>query len=162
MAENLKDDTAEYVVNTCSPRDLSGPEIAACIAIIKAGGAVAVNSAKLEGAKLLAVARRGHEIVGVGSVKRVRTEYASGIARKSGFPFPAETPELGYVAVTPQHWLNGLSHHLVAALLADQQGSLFATTYDKRMKKTLTAAGFAKKGSEWRGRKHRLSLWVKR
>ena len=58
MAENLKDDTAVYVVNTCSPRDLSGPEIAACIAIIKAGGAVAVNSAKLEGAKLLAVARQ--------------------------------------------------------------------------------------------------------
>jgi RimJ/RimL family protein N-acetyltransferase len=115
---------------------------------------------KLRSAKLLAVARSGNEIVGVGSIKRVRTDRASGIADKSGFAFPAQTPELGYVAVDPQHWRNGLSHRLVAALLAGKQGGLFATTFDERMKKTLAAAGFTQQGREWPGRNHQLSLWV--
>jgi hypothetical protein len=97
----------------------------------------------------------------VGAVKRVRTEYAKGIARKSGYVFPAKTPELGYVAVAPQHWRKGLSHSLVTALLAVQQGGLFSTTYDKGMMKTLTAAGFAQKGHEWLGRKHQVSLWLR-
>jgi len=29
------------------------------------------------------------------------------------------------------------------------------------MKKTLGKAGFVKKGQEWKGRKHMLSLWLK-
>ena len=152
---------AQYVVNTCAPSDLSGSELAACLAIIKAGDAVAVESEKLRRAKLLAVARRGNEIVGVGSVKRERIKYALDIAKKSGFPFPVQTQELGYVAVDHQHRRKDLSHRLVAALLAVEQGGLFATTYDKHMKKTLTAAGFAQKGKEWLGQKDRVSLWIK-
>jgi hypothetical protein len=53
------------------------------------------------------------------------------------------------------------------SLVADCQstaspfGPLFATTYNERMKKTLGKAGFVKKGQEWKGRKHMLSLWLK-
>jgi GNAT superfamily N-acetyltransferase len=151
----------EYVVNSCEPGVLSGAELAACLAIIKAGGAVAVDLEKLRGATVLTVVRSDGQIVGVGAVKRVRTVYAGGIARKSGYIFPAKTPELGYVAVAPQHRRKGLSHRLVAALVAVQRGGLFATTYDKGMMKTLTAAGFAQKGHEWLGRKHQVSLWIR-
>jgi hypothetical protein len=151
----------EYVVTTCQPVDLSEPELATCVSIIKDGGAVAVDAAKLARAQLLAVARNGNEIVGIGSVKRVRPDYASTIGVRSGFPFAAQTPELGYVAVSPQHWRRGLSGRLVRALLGGQQGGLFATTYDDRMKKTLAGAGFIQKGNEWMGRAHRLSLWIK-
>lgn len=156
-------DTAasDYTVNTCKPGELSEAELETCVSIIGDGGAVAVDLAKLRRAKVLAVARMGNEIVGAGSIKRVRTDYASGIATKSGFAFAAQTPELGYVAVSPQQQRKGLSHRLVAALLSTQEGGLFATTYDDRMKKTLAGAGFVKKGSEWKGRKKQLSLWIK-
>ncbi|HKG58359.1 MAG TPA: hypothetical protein VKB05_01165 [Pyrinomonadaceae bacterium] len=73
---------ANYIVSTCKPGELSDEEIKVCISIIKDGGAVAVDLAKLRRAQLLAVARNGSEIVGVGSIKHVRTDYSSGIAAK--------------------------------------------------------------------------------
>jgi predicted GNAT family N-acyltransferase len=152
---------SDYTVRTCKPGELSDEELKACVSIIKDAGAVDVNLEKLRRAQLLAVARKSNEIVGVGSIKRVRVDYASRIATRSGFPFPVETPELGYVAVSEQHRGQGLSHRLVGVLLAGLQSGLFATTYDERMKKTLAGAGFVQKGGEWSGREHQLSLWLK-
>lgn len=162
MSENRKSDAgAAYVVCACAPADLSEPELAACIAVIKAGAAVAVSLAKLQSAQLMAVARTGNEIVGVGTIKCVRPAYAAGIASRSKFPFSAQMSELGYVAVDPRHQRRGLSRRLVEALLKIHRGDLFATTYDARMKKTLVTAGFMQKGAEWQGRGGSLSLWLK-
>jgi hypothetical protein len=151
----------DYDVKLCAPDDLSKTELVACLAIIKAGGAVAVNLEKLESVKQLAVARKGDQIVGVGAIKQVREGYASDKARKSKVSFSSDTPELGYVAVDAKHQGNHLSDEIVASLLSKQQGSLFATTSNERMKKTLARAGFERKGREWKGRKGQLSLWIK-
>jgi len=45
--------------------------------------------------------------------------------------------------------------------LHNQDGPLFATTDDVRMKATLGKVGFTQKGYEWDGDRGRLSLWVK-
>lgn len=151
----------ECTVTPCAPGDLSDAELATCVEIVRDGGAVAINLEKLQNARMLAVARKRGVIVGVGSIKRDRPDRAVDIARESGFDFPKETPELGYVAVAPQHRRQGLSHHLVDALLKAMSGCLFATTDDEHMMKTLSGAGFVRQGSEWRGRRGQLSLWVK-
>jgi hypothetical protein len=151
----------EYCVSACAPGDLSDAELASCVEIVRGGGAVAISLEKLHNARTLAVARKGGVIVGVGSIKRARPDRSADIARKSGFGFPKETPELGYVAVAPQHRRQGLSHQLVGALLKAISGGLFATTDDEHMMKTLSGAGFARQGSEWRGRRGQLSLWLK-
>jgi hypothetical protein len=151
----------KYAVTACAPGDLSDAELATCVEIIRDGGAVAISLGKLQTARMLAVARKDEAIVGVGSIKRDRPDRAARIARESGIGFPKETPELGYVALAPQHRRKGLSHLLVDALIKAVPGGFFATTDEKYMMKTLSGAGFARKGSEWQGQRGRLSLWLK-
>lgn len=151
----------EYSVKACAPVDLSDAELATCVEIVKDGGAVAMSLEKLQNVRMLAVARKAGMIVGVGAIKRDRPDRAADIARRSGFGFPEETPELGYVAVAPQHRRQGLSYQLVGALLKAMPGGLFATTDDQHMMKTLSGAGFVRHGSKWRGRRGQLSLWLK-
>ena len=151
----------EYSVKACAPADLSDTELATCVEIVKDGGAVAINLEKLHKARMLAVARKAGTIVGVGSIKRDRPDRAAHIANESGFGFPKETPELGYVAVAPEHRRQALSHQLVRALLKAMPGGLFATTDDQHMMKTLSGAAFVRQGSEWPGRRGQLSLWLK-
>jgi hypothetical protein len=154
--------TAEaYSVHICAPGDLTEPELSTCAEIVRDGGAVAINLEKLRIVRMLAVVRTDGVIVGVGSIKRDRPERAADIAQRSGFSFPKETPELGYVAVAPQHRRKGFSYQLVGSLLKAVPGALFAATDDEYMMKTLSAAGFARQGSEWRGRRGQLSLWLK-
>jgi len=160
MREEMTEARSDYRVALCT-RELDEADLSRCVTIIRAGGAVDVDSTKLRAATVLALAENGDEVVGVGSVKPVRTAYATGIAKKSGFDFPSETPELGYVAVDAPHKGKGLSHRLVAELLRGQKGRLFATTDDRLMKRTLSAAGFVQKGHEWKGRRGQLSLWVR-
>jgi predicted GNAT family N-acyltransferase len=159
----MGDDSENYDVKACIPGDLSPAELAACVRIIKKGHAVDPNSAaaELPHAKVIAFARRGAAIVGLGAIKRVRPAYASNIAAKSGASFKKNAPELGYVAVDPKHRKRGLSHRIVAELLSMHKGPLFATTFDKHMKMTLRRAGFVQTGVEWEGRKAKLSLWIK-
>ena len=166
MSEQAEHRLTEYVVTSHSPGDLTDGELAACIAIIKRGDAVDPESTdeELGQSKMIAIARKRADIVGVGAIKRVRTGYAStiGSARKSGSPFDPNTSELGYIAVQADHRKRDLSHRIVAELLSKHQGRLFATTSDDGMKKTLTGAGFVREGREWRGQKHNLrSLWIK-
>ena len=151
----------EYSVSPCMPGDLSDAELASCVEIVRDGGAVAISLEKLQNARTLAVARKGGVIVGVGSMKRDRADRAADIVRKSGFSFPKETPELGYVAVAPQHRRQGLSHELVDTLVRAMPGTLFATTDDEHMMKTLSGAGFIRRGREWPGHRGQLSLWLK-
>ena len=166
MNEHAEKRTAEYEVTSHSPGDLADGDLGACIAIIQCGDAVDPESAdeELGRSEVMAIARKGANIVGVGAIKRLRTGYASTIAssRKSGWSFDPKTPELGYVAIDAQHRKRGLSHRIVAELLSKHQGRLFATTSNEGMKKTLAGAGFVRKGREWRGQKHnQLSLWIK-
>ncbi|MBL0158846.1 MAG: GNAT family N-acetyltransferase [Bryobacterales bacterium] len=123
-----------------------------------------MNEVKLRAATTLVLARKESRIVGVGTIKGVRKKYAAGIAgpRKSGYAFPSESPELGYVAVDPEHQRKGLSFRLVTELLRDRVGGVFATTDHEAMKKTLTTAGFERKGKGWRSQRNaELSLWIK-
>ena len=62
----------EYSVSACVPGDLSDAELATCVEIVRDGGAVAISLEKLQNARMLAVARKGGVIVGVGSIKRDR------------------------------------------------------------------------------------------
>jgi ribosomal protein S18 acetylase RimI-like enzyme len=151
----------EYGVRACAPGDLSDAELATCVEIVRDGGAVSISLEKLQNARMLAVARNGGMIVGVGSIKRDRPNRAADIVSRSGFGFPPETPELGYVAVAPQHRRQGLSHQLVGALVKAMPGGLFATTDDQHMMKSLCGASFVRQGSEWPGRRGQLSLWLK-
>ena len=150
-----------YVTNL-----MSGPvtdaELAICVGIIEKGEAVnvALAGSELPKATAVAVTRLNGAIVGVGVIKRERLDYAEKISERAGFVFPAETLELGYVAVDQAHRGNGLSHALVAALIANRNDALFATTSSKQMKKVLCKAGFARGGDEWDGNNSRLSLWL--
>lgn len=152
-----------YEVKPISASELTKKDLAACVAVIKKGDAVDWESAsrELTVSKAVVLVRRGSQIIGVGAIKRERRKYAAKVAKNSGFDFPPETLELGYVAVDPDHQGHGLSHRIADALLAGHSGKLFATTYSDRMKSTLGTAGFKVKGHEWKGRKFMLSLWMK-
>lgn len=151
----------EYSLAACAPGDVSDTELSFCIEIVRDGGAVAISLEKLQKARMLAFARKSGVIVGVGSIKRDRPDRAADIAHRSGFSFPKETPELGYVAIAPQHRRRGLSHKVVGALVKAMPGTLFATTDDEHMMKTLSGAGFVRRGREWPGHRGQLSLWLK-
>jgi GNAT superfamily N-acetyltransferase len=152
-----------YDVTDCVPADLSEAEIQKCLAVITSGEAVDPEfaEAELPLAKALAIARVGKMVVGAGAVKRERIPYASSVAERSGFEFRRDTPELGYVAVDKRHRGQGLSHRLVEKLLTKQQGSMFATTDNAKMKASLLASGFSQKGHGWMGHRGMLSLWIK-
>jgi hypothetical protein len=111
-------------------------------------------------ATLIVVAHHGDQIVGVGAIKRVRPDYTSKIAQRSGVFLDPDTPDLGYVAVDSTHRGNNLSDFIVEKLLSKHRGPLFATTFNDLMKKTLTRAGFVQKGNEWAGQNGQLSLWM--
>ena len=161
---DLRMELREYRVALVEPAKLSAADQAICIGIIGSGDAVDVESARRElpRATAVAVVHSGNQIVGVGAIKRQRIQYATTISKKSDFAFPAGTLELGYVAVVgPTHWGQGLSHKLVAALLAGRGEALFATTSSEPMKKALLKAGFFCRGQEWCGSHSTLSLWLR-
>jgi GNAT superfamily N-acetyltransferase len=157
------DETNDYCVRADSPANISEQDLAACLSIIKVGGAVDPKSAErsLSIASMLAVVRIDRQVVGVGAVKPIRPGYAAKVAEKSGTEFDSNTPELGYVAVHPDHQNNKLATRIVRELLSANGGTLFATTSNPWMKSTLERAGFAQRGDEWSGNSGRLSLWIK-
>ena len=71
-----------YDVTCGTPSEFTEVELARCIVIIKAGDAVKPGSAArdLPRAKVIAVARKDSEIVGVGTIKPIRLNYARSIA----------------------------------------------------------------------------------
>jgi hypothetical protein len=144
-----------------SDSGLNDADLEKCVAIIRAGGAVDVTVAKLRRAIALVLAKRGDEIVGVGTVKGSRARYGAGIAKKSVYELLPETPELGYVAVDAAHQGRKLSHRLVGELLRDRNGQLFATTDNQRMKTALSACGFREKGPGVAGPEGQLFLWIR-
>jgi len=157
----MKTASDDYEVEPIEAAKLSEKDLNSCIAIIKQGKAVDWRSAsgELPVATTVVVARKGPEIVGVGAIKRKRLQYAARVASYARYAFPPDTLELGYVAVDTAHRRKGLSHRITEALLSKYEGRLFATTYDKRMKRTLGNVGFVKKGKQWKGREYMVSYW---
>lgn len=143
--------------------DLTDTDRKACIKLIAEGDAVDPDSAanELPLASAVVTIRKDNEIVGVGVIKRIRTGYAADIAKKSHWSFDPATPELGYVSISEAHQGARLSGQIVTKLLTHATSTLFATTSNERMKKTLERAGFAQQGQEWKGKKAALSLWLR-
>jgi hypothetical protein len=150
-----------YELTATRPSQLTSEDVRKCVAIIGDGGAVNLRTMKrdLPLSQIVVIARWRGEIVGAGAIKPVRAEYAAGIAAKSGYAFPGETSELGYVAVDRAHRGRALSHEITRLLLSQYKGRLFATTDCPKMRKTLSAAGFRQRGKEWTGERGVLSLW---
>jgi hypothetical protein len=147
-------------------RDLSPDEIKALVAVLNEGGAVDLMKAEAEfpHALTVAIVRDDEDIVGVGAVKQQRPPYATRIASAeySGFSFDPKMHELGYVAVLKAN-RGGKCGAIVDSLLKTFKGSLWATTFDDRMKSTLKHRGFVQRGKEWPSENgdHPVSLWIK-
>lgn len=155
---------SDYIVECCLFANLSAGERDVCVAILKTGGAVDVLSAKRElpRSSIVAIARLGQEIVGIGAIKRARSKYAAKIATQGDFAFDPHMNELGYVAVAEKHRRRKLSKGIVAFLLSKHKGALFATTSSDAMKSTLQQSGFQEKGRHWEGGNGALlSLWIR-
>lgn len=152
-----------YAVTVCAPSALNRAEMAVCVHLVVSGGAVKQKYAELglRDARTLAVVRCAGQIVGIGAIKRVRPTYARRRAQNSGYGFPPETPELGYVARDAEHKRQNLGLRIVQSLLFSHEGPLWATTDSNRMKEILEGAGFLRRGGEWPGGRGQLSLWVK-
>ena len=163
----MSDSNFFYDVKICKPSDLSQKETDRCIDIINQGGAAGDSVPELlPKAKILVVARSCAEgdIVGVGALKVVRSEYAEKLASKgkSNFSFDINTTELGFVAIDEKHRGKRISSILVEKLCSVHKGSLFATTDSDKMKKIFKRFNFEQQGKEWEGlRKTFLSLWIR-
>jgi hypothetical protein len=149
-----------YELKAWYPSERKREEMEKCMDLIGRGGAVNLRTMRRDLPRSLTVviARHEGEIVGVGVIKPVREDYAAGIASKSGYNLPLDTPELGYVVVAQAHRGSGLSHGITALLLSLHKGRLFATTDSPMMKRALTNAGFLQVGKEWQGKRGLLSL----
>ncbi len=142
--------------------------LAACAAIVKAGGAVQISlSAVREAiadAQLIAIIREREteKIVAVGSIKADRPSYRRRQFRNANFPIDGyeNAAEIGYIAVDDAFQGNGLSAKIMHAL-GVESSKFFATTDNIKMKKTLAKSQFHCVGSDWEGGRGALSLWVK-
>jgi GNAT superfamily N-acetyltransferase len=153
----------DYIISITIPRDLSQAEMDRCVNIVCNGGAVDRDKASknIPRSCVLAVARNGKTIVGVGAIKPMMRRHTADVAKLSGYPLDLATPEVGYISVHPSHRRKGLARRILDDLIRQHPGVLFATTDDTAMKKILKAAKFGGKGQEWDGSRGKLSLWVK-
>jgi RimJ/RimL family protein N-acetyltransferase len=153
----------EYTIGLCLPGDLSDEERERCITLIAEGDALDERFVRdgMPKSRLVAVAKRRGQIVGVAVIKGDNRDHARTVARESKFAFPPETPELGYVSVDGAHKNQHLSTRLIEALLSRQTGPLYSTTRSDRIKHILGKLGFTERGEHWQGRKGKpkLSLW---
>jgi hypothetical protein len=155
----------EYSVVQKRGREISVKDRESCVAVIRDGCAVNPTSAAKELPKAVSVAilYADGKIVGVGTIKRPRCQYAKSIAdsEHSGFAFDPKMNELGYVAVLPDH-RGGHSCMIMNSLLEDFDGPLWATTSAEPMKHSLCKRGFRNEGKEWLNPKGKsLSLWIR-
>jgi len=159
----MKQDADKYVIESCGVGDLDETEKKRCLQLIAEGGAVTMTTARRDFPRsaMIAVARSDGQVVGVASIKLMREPYAASKAKEAKFPFDPKTPELGYVVVDRAHRGNRLSSRMAAAL-AKNSGTLFATTSAPKMKSALKSAGFVRRGVEWKGRRgDMISLWIR-
>ena len=94
-----------YMLTTSDPVEFTTADLAACVGLIGGGGAVnpASSERELPLATYVTVVRAEGQVVGVGAIKRIRPDYTSKVAIRSGAPIDPGTPELGYVSVSAEH-----------------------------------------------------------
>lgn len=104
-AREMQRASDDYEVKRCAISDLTDAEIEACIALVADGDAVGVAYVRrnLPRALGIAVARRNGQVVWVATIKPALPHHSATISAKSGVAFSLEAPELGYVAVHPDH-----------------------------------------------------------
>ena len=153
-----------YTLVHCNTEALPAAAIDDAIAILRSGGAVDVNAARLgiPAATVLFFLHHHDKLAGLGAIKESRPQYNLKIRKKSGYELDSSMLELGYVAIGSEHRGQRLSGKIVDALLAAYDGALFSTTDDKLMKSTLTHRGFDQRGTEWTGDRKPLSLWLRK
>ena len=165
MNDSKPEAQADYRVETCAPGDLTAVEMERCTRIVIEGEAITdPESVKkwLPRSVVLAVVRKGEEIVAVGAIKPARPPYARQVAAASEHAFSDDLPELGYIARDPVHRNNRFSPRIIAALLERYgRGPIWATTSSATIKAALTDVGFRNQGKEWGKPSGRLSLWLK-
>lgn len=159
----MKAPTDEYVITACRYAGLVHADQAACLNILRDGNAVDVGSAvrELPRAKVVVVARLAQVIVGIGAIKRVRSRYAAGLAKKARVDLHPPGSEVGYIAVGKEHWGYKLGLRILLELLSGFVGPVYATTDSPKMMEALLKAGFSEIGLAWRGARGDLSLWVR-
>ena len=143
--------------------ELPDKDLRESVSLIASGDAVDPGTAEehLPHCLFVVVKRKGDQIVGVGTVKGLRPNYASTIARRSAFEFDPQMHELGYIAVRQSHRKRGISKAITERLLTLFERPLFATTSNEHMERTLSQTGFVRKGRSWNSRKDEdLHLWM--
>jgi hypothetical protein len=97
----------------------------------------------------------------IATIKRKRPVYTAKVGAKSGFELEPDWHELSYVVTAATHRDRGISKDIRSKLLARfTPKPLFATTLSSYVKNSLKEAGFRQKGSEWKGKKGQLTLWL--
>jgi hypothetical protein len=158
---------ADFSMLVSKPIDLGPTEIDTAIELVTTGAAVDTGRLRtnLLACAWIALASAGNDLAGVGAIKSDRRQYDVRIALKSEYDLPSECRELGYVSVLPKFQGNHLSTIIVGTLVQAYKGDLFATTFNPRMKHTLSKAGFLRLGCEWPSVESPgalVSLWVLR
>lgn len=154
-----------YAIAETRWHDLDKTQKQSVLQILRHGKAVSVQSAATELPNVTSLVLLWYQdaIVGVGTIKPERVWYAEAIQspQKSGHVFDPKMLELGYIVVQEAHRDKKLSGDIANALLDRHDGPLFATTDAQNMKYTLGNRGFVQLGKEWKGKRGRLSLWLR-
>jgi GNAT superfamily N-acetyltransferase len=154
---------------TCAPDELPKDSLTRFVELIRWGGAIPADPAKVEKrllkAKALVYLERGGTIVGIAALKIPIESYRARIGKSAGFPIPEKDYpyELGYVVVDPSMQGQNLSPRLVNAIVALAAGErLLATTSSAAMHKVLPRAGFVKSGQGYKNDNgETLTLYVR-
>jgi hypothetical protein len=164
MNDSKPEAQADYRVETCAPMDLTAAELERCTSIVIEGEAIENSESVktwLPQSLVLAVVRKGEEIVGVGAIKPARPRYAERVAAASEYIFATDLRELGYIARDPpSQEQQTFTAHRRGIVGATWPGTDLATTSSAAIKAALTDAGFRHQGREWERPRGRLSLWL--
>lgn len=152
-----------------APRALHAQDLRAAAELVFGGravdGTVEQIARRLAAAETLAIQWDEDDvrIIGIAAVKNPAAHYREGVFGKANFDISGyETArELGYVSIADDMRGKHIPSGLIDALLADAKEPIYSTTDNASMGKTLARAGFAVAGSEWKGRKGMLSLWLR-
>jgi len=136
------------------------------IKVVAKGGAILRSSidAKLPSAEKIAFIERDGKMVAVAALKKARPDYAAKLTKRSGYELAGDVPEVGYVAVALGWRGLHLSSKVVDKILEFEDGSVFATTSEAKMKCLLAKRDFRWVGEEWPSTDEPmtlLSLWIR-
>ena len=162
------DDTAPLWlrVQLRRPGDLDSPSIDRVTALVADREAVNVYGLRrrIQSSLVIAILTVGERIVSTGSIKNPRDPYVESVKAKSGFPIPASTRELGYIATDKAFRGRGFAQQIYQRLSEGYAEPLFATTSDRSIQRILGRLDFNKVGTSWTSETafdSLLTLWIR-